>query len=119
MKKILCAVALAAALMTSACNIAPPATPSTVANKTVLDEQIAVTAELAYKAARLAAETAVDAGLIRGTRADVVRVANVRAKSATDAVRNAYAAGNALNYSLAAAEAERAVNGILAAIKGE
>ena len=119
MKRLLYATALSAAVMTSACNVAPPVTPSTIAATTALDEQIAVSAELAYKAARLAIETGVDAGLIKGGRATAVAAADRRAYAAVLAVRAAYRAGNAVSYATAAAEAQNAVSALLSAIKGE
>jgi len=119
MKRLLYAVALSAAAMTSACDIAPPATPSTVAQTTILDEQVAITAELAYKAARLAAETATDAGLVKGRRATSIAAADNRAHRAVQAVRAAYRTGNATSYATAATEAQNAVTALLSAIKGE
>jgi len=114
MKRII----IAAALALAGCSFSPPSTPSTVAQATVLDEKIAIGAELAYKAARLAAETGVDAGLIKGAKADRVADADNRALTAVQAVRAAYRAGNAASYSATAKEAQNAVSAMLAAIKG-
>ena len=119
MKRLLCAVAIAAAVMTSACNFAPPATPSTIAQTTKLDEQIARSAELAFKAARFVAETLVDVGVIHGQRAVQVDALREQAYQATKAVRAAYLTGNASSYQAAAEQADAAVNAFLAAIKGE
>ena len=119
MRRLLIAVALAAAVSLGACTLDAPATPSTVAQKSVLDEQVAITAELAYKAARLAAETATDAGLVKGRRATSIAAADNRAHRAVQAVRAAYRTGNATSYATAATEAQNAVTALLSAIKGE
>lgn len=115
MKHIILALALTLAL--PACTTVP-AGPGAVAETTVLDEQVAVSVELAYKAARLALETGVDAGLIKGTRATQVAELDNRAYIAVTAVRSAYRAGNAAAYTTAAVEAQIAVSAMLSAIKG-
>jgi len=119
MKRLLCAVALSAAVLTGACQFGTVPTPSSVAQSTVLDEQVAITAELAYKAARTAVEVAVDAGLLKGRRAAAVAAADNRAYAAVQAVRAAYRTGNAASYATAATEAQNAVTAMLSAIKGE
>jgi hypothetical protein len=90
-----------------------PAAPVAVANETTLDEQGALAVELAYKAARLAMETGVDAGAIRGETA--VRVAELdnTAYAAVLAARRAYRAGNATSYGAALAEARGAISQML------
>lgn len=116
MKRLLIAVSLA--LVLPGCTPGAINSPGSVANATVLDEQSALGAELAYKAARIAMETAVDAGLIKGARATQVAALDNRAYAAVVAVRAAYRAGNASAYTTAAIEARRAVTGLLSAIKG-
>lgn len=94
----------------------PPAT-TTVANSTVLDEQAAITVELAYKAARLAAEMAVDAGVLKGERAAQVAALDNKAFAAVTSVRAAYRAGNASYYGVALQEARAALETMITAIK--
>ena len=116
MKRLLLAVGASIAL--AACTPAgladiPPA-PSAVADKTVLDEQGVLAVELAYKAARLAVETAVDAGVIHSERATLFAALDKRAYAAVQAVRTAYAAGNATSYANALVTARSAVEQLLA-----
>jgi hypothetical protein len=75
-----------------------PTSPGQVANSTKLDEQAAVTAHLAYKSWRLAVETSVNAGLIKGQLAAHVAQLDNQLYSALQAVDAAYASGNATNY---------------------
>jgi hypothetical protein len=93
-------------------NTIPPA-PGTIADKTTLDEQGALAAELAYKAARIAIETGVDAGLIRGTTAGRVAALDAKAYAALGIVRKAYAAGNAASYTAAITTARAAIADLL------
>jgi len=122
--------ALAASLALSACNLGRLAStgavvadaagapaPSSVANKTILDEQAALGVELAYKAARLSMETAVDAGLLKGSSAAKAAVIDNRAFLAVATVRQAYRAGNATSYK-EALEAARSVISDLIAVRG-
>lgn len=95
-----------------------PSAPVVAADKTVLDEKAALGAELAYQAARTAAELAVDAGLIKGETARKVADADNRAYRALGAARAAYRAGNASSYSAALDEARAAVSEILSLVKG-
>ena len=117
MKRILLAAAL---LSLSGCAglsalMAPPA-PATVANQTVLDEQGAIGVELAYKAARVALETAVDANMLKGAKATQAAALDNQAFAAVTGVRAAYRAGNGANYGVALAEARAAVTNLLAAV---
>ncbi|WP_375194631.1 hypothetical protein [Sphingobium sp.] len=93
-------------------NTIPPA-PGAVADKTTLDEQGALAAELAYKAARIAIETGVDAGLIRGATAAKIATLDAKAYAALGIVRKAYAAGNAASYASALTTARAAVADLL------
>ena len=99
----------------SACvpvNSIPPA-PAAIADKTILDEQGALTAELAYKAARVALETGVDAGVIRGDTAARIAALDAKAYAALRIVRRAYEAGNAASYASALATARSAIADLL------
>jgi len=93
---------------------AVPASPSAVASKTTLDEQAALSVELAYKAARTAVEVAVDAKLIKGDRAKQFADLDNKAYAAVKAVRAAYNAGNATDYQTGLSEARLAVADLLA-----
>lgn len=93
-------------------NTIPPA-PGAVADKTVLDEQGALAAELAYKAACVAIETGLDAGLIRGATAARVAALDAKAYAALGVVRKAYAAGNATSYATALIAARAAIANLL------
>lgn len=109
--------AACAALALSGCGLtglgSVPAAPVEAADQTVLDEQAALSIELAYKAARLAIETAVDAGAIRGEQATRFAELDNRAYAAVLAARRAYRAGNAVSYGAAVAEARAAITDIL------
>ncbi len=91
-----------------------PSAPVAVADETVLDEQAALSIDLAYKAARLAIETGVDAGVIRGERAARLAEVDNQAFAAVQAARRAYRAGNATSYGAALAEARAAIADMLA-----
>ena len=93
-------------------------TPSVYADKTVIDEQVGVSTELAYKASRLLTETAVDAGLLKGANATKAAALDNKAFAALVAMRTAYGAGNATDYITAAAQAQNAVAQIIAVVKG-
>lgn len=98
--------------ITNAVN-AIPAAPSVAADKATLDEQGVLAAELAYKAARFAIETGVDAGLIKGVSAGHLAKLDQRAFAALGVVRKAYAAGNAVSYASAIAAARAAISDLL------
>lgn len=105
----------------SACANLPtniPASPSTVADSTVLDEKAAISIETAYKAARVAIETATDAGIIKGATASKAAILDNQAYSAVQAVRTAYRAGNSASYVAALHEAQSAIRSFLAVVKG-
>ena len=104
---------LAAALSLTACGpgkilsagdiLAPPA-PATIADRTILDEQIGKGAEILYKAARTALELAADAGILKGANAEKAAMLDGALYEALRAVRTAYRAGNAKDYADAAEE---------------
>ncbi|EQA97268.1 hypothetical protein L286_23365 [Sphingobium sp. HDIP04] len=103
---------MACGVVTGAIN-SLPAPPAAVADSTVLDEQGALAAELAYKAARVAVETSVDAGLIKGATAAKIAKLDQRAFTALGVVRKAYAAGNATSYASALVAARAAISDLL------
>lgn len=116
---------IAAALLLSGCGmtslLTPPVTPpapATIADRTRVDEQAALSVELAYQAANLAIRTANSAGAL--SDANKLRAADLdnRAYKAVLAVRAAYDAGNATNYGAAAAQARQAITDILELVKG-
>jgi hypothetical protein len=107
------AIALALGL-TGCATTTVPVAPVEVADRVGLDEQGALSAELAYKAARTAVELGVDAGVIRGERATQIAALDRKAYSALTAVRAAYRAGNAASYSAALTEARTAITTLLA-----
>lgn len=115
MKRLLLVVSAALAL--AGCTLPAlgslPSSPAEAADSTVLDEQAATAVELAYKAARLAVETGVDAGIIRGAHAARFAQLDRQAFAAIQAVRTAYRAGNAANYATAKADALAAVAQLL------
>lgn len=91
-----------------------PPTPVEAADSTVLDEQAALSIELAYKAARMAVETGVDAGVVKGEQAARLAEIDNKAFAAVQAARRAYRAGNATSYGAALAEARAAIADMLA-----
>lgn len=91
-----------------------PASPAAAADQTVLDEQAMLAVELAYKAARTAAELAVDSGVLKGEAAARVAELDNTAFRAVALVRAAYGAGNAASYGAALTEARAAVGALLA-----
>lgn len=96
-------IILAAALLMlpiSGCSTlgAPPPTPATYAQLTTADEQVAVTAHQGYKAFRLAVETGVKAGFIKGAVATKVADLDNLLFTGLTAIDNAYAAGNATSF---------------------
>lgn len=111
MKRLIFAALFCMAPLT-ACETLP--TPAAVADSTIVDERAALSLELAYKAARIAVETSVDAGLIKGPTAELFDVRNDRAYAAVKAVRAAYQAGNSQDYLTMAAIARIAISDLLA-----
>lgn len=95
-----------------------PGSPAEVADKTILDEQGALSVELAYKAARTVVEVAVDAGLIKGELASTIARLDRDAYSAVLAVRSAYDAGNATSYSSAIDRARSIISSIIEKVTG-
>lgn len=93
----------------------PPA-PVAVADRTVLDEQAALSVELAYQAATVAVGAAADAGILRGDNALKAAAIDKKAYQAVLKVRAAYDAGNATGYGAALAIARTEIGSLLALI---
>lgn len=117
MKRLLIPIAALSLALTGCAGLLTPPAPAVVANQAVLDEQGAIGVELAYKAARMAVEVAVDAGLLKGDRASKAAQLDNQAFAAVTGVRAAYRAGNASSYGVALAESRAAVTAMLAAVK--
>lgn len=90
-----------------------PAAPAEIAETTALDEQVALSVELAYQAAGLAVKTAADSGILRGDAAASVAALDRKAYGAVRAVRKAYDTGNAASYGEAAAIARSEIASLL------
>ena len=110
------ALALLCAIPACAPVSAVPPVPASVADKTMLDEQGALAAELAYQAARVAIETGVDAGFIHGATAERIAALDVKAYAALGVVRRAYEAGNAQSYAAGLTSARSAIAELLTLI---
>lgn len=114
MRKLILAAALALSL--PACTTIPTA-PVDVANQTVVDEQAALSVELAYQAAALAVTTAAKVGALKGENAAKAAELDNKAYSAVLAVRRAYDTGNATSYAAAASTARSDIAALLALVK--
>lgn len=104
MRRFLLGLCVAAVLPLAACdtlNTGQVPAPSSVANASKLDEQAAVTAHLGYKAFRIAVETGIGAGLIKGELAGRIATVDNQLYSALQAVDAAYATGNAASFDAA------------------
>lgn len=117
MRKLILSAVLACAPL-AACELPPPV-PASVANSTLLDEQVGQGVELAYAAFRSALELAVDTGRLKGTAASRAAELDNRAYAAVNAVRAAYRTGNATSYAAAARDARLAITDALMSIKGK
>ncbi len=117
-------LALSAALALSACTVPITSpivipTPVSYAQRTAVDEQVAVNAESAYKAFRLALELGVDSGVLRGPRATVAAMADQRAYAALRVFRQAYRTANAKDFLAAARSANIAVEQAIATVRSK
>lgn len=100
MRKIILALALAS-LPLSACTTLGSlltSSPSVIANSTKLDEQFALTANLAYKGWVKLVEVGIVSGQIKGTTATKIAALDNELYSALQTVDAAYASGNSANY---------------------
>lgn len=125
-----CLLAAATLCLAACATTAPPAStpaapsvpatsgPAVIADRTLLDEKAMAGVELAYKAMRLAIETAADAGALKGERAGRVAELDRRAYGTVLAVRAAYEAANAESYGAAVDQALAAIERASAAIGG-
>lgn len=114
MKRLLIAACLALA---GCATTAVPVGPAPIANQTVLDEKVAISAELAYTAAVRAAALAIRTGVVSDA-ATIRQIGELdrKAKAAVGAVRSAYDAGNAASFTAAFAGAQSAITAILALV---
>jgi hypothetical protein len=94
-----------------------PTAPVELANRTAVDEQVAVGIENGYKAFRLAVELGVDTGVIKGDRAVRAKAADNRAYAALLVFRQAYKTANATDFLTAARSANIAVEQAIAVAK--
>ena len=118
MRKLLILVSLALALPGCATlgGMLPPS-PAAVSDRTVLDEQAALSVELAYQAAGIAIRAATATGVVRGETATRIAELDSRAYRAVLAVRAAYDAGNAQSYGVAAENARAEIVALLGAFQ--
>lgn len=110
MRKFLLALALLfAAPLVTACETLGgiPTSPGQVAQLTKADEQAAVAFNLGYKAFRLAAETGVESGLIKGTLAGKVREVDSKLFAVVTTLDAAYRTANADAFHTALTEGNR------------
>jgi hypothetical protein len=96
MKKLLFLALLT--LPATACVNPALSSPATVAESTKLDEQGAITVNLAYKMWRIAVETGVTSGQIKGPLAGKLAKLDNLLYGMVQAVDAAYAAGNSTAY---------------------
>lgn len=112
---------VAAALSLSSCATVTPAlntSPVAYAQRTAVDEQVAVGVELGYKAFRTALELGVDTGALKGARAAAAASADQRAYTAVQVFRQAYKTANASDLLAASRSAHIAIEQALATVKG-
>lgn len=112
-------LALAAIVSLAGCATLPAVlggTPAGYADRTVLDEQGALFANLTYTAASKGAALAIRTGIIKSPSA-IKRIGYLDAKAyaAVDAVNRAYASLNAASYAVALDEAKRTLADLTAA----
>ena len=115
-------VTVCAALALSGCGpmlaMMSAGSPSSVSSKTSVDEQAALSVELAYQVSAQLILTAAKAGLLDDATVKArVRDADNRAYKAVLAARAAYRASNAVEYGSAAAESRAAISEIVSLLK--
>lgn len=110
-------IIVAALCSLSACVSVP--SPQALANSTKIDEQSINTLELAYKSWRLAVETGIHAGLIKGQLATHVAQLDNQIYSALVAAQSAYNGANAGDYNAAVANFNTALTVGYSAIGGK
>lgn len=95
--------------------LAVPIAGCATVTQTTLDEKAAIGVETAYTAAARAAKLAITSGAVTDpAKIRQIGDADNRAFAAVQAVRAAYAAGNANSYAAAFVEADAAVKALLA-----
>lgn len=99
-KFILIACALSLSGCAATLNRVIPA-PATYAQLTKADEEAAITAELGYKAFRIAVETGVKAGFIKGENALTISELDDKLYLALTILEQAYKTGNATQFTAA------------------
>ncbi len=113
------AIIIASALALSACTpTLVPVSPSAVADTTKRDEQAVLSADLAYKGFRLAVETGVEAGVIKGQRALQISNLDRQLFSAYTLIDRAYSAGNAESLAQAIVSFNNIYRDALVTVKG-
>jgi hypothetical protein len=121
MKRFALMAALAAVSLSACAPVVDAVTggPVTVSDKSKLDEQVGLTATLAYTAAARAAALAIQTGLVKNP-ATIQRIGQLdaRAYAAVQALRQAYLAVNGTAYLAALSQARQAVADLLAAVRG-
>lgn len=105
-----------AALALPACSMPMAEPPANTANATIVDEQAALSVELAYQAAATAVLTADRAGVIPAAARSRIAAADRRAYAAVRSARAAYDTGNADSYATALPRARAAVADFLSSI---
>lgn len=119
MKRIFFAAIASLALVACTDMSSVPSSPGAVADQTKLDEQVLLSLELGYKAARLAAELAVDLGKLKGEDARRVQIINRRATSALVGAKAAYDAANARSYRDATGQLKELIAEMVSIIGGK
>lgn len=116
---VLIAACLSFTLGGCASVLAPVSSPSAVADRTVIDEQVGLAVTLAYTAAARSAALAIRVGAVKDAAA-IKRIGALdsRAFLAVQGVRSAYLSGNSSNYADALGSANVAVGQLLDAAKG-
>lgn len=100
---VMAALVMTPMLTAAACQ-PTPTSPAEIAPNSVLDEQAVIAVQLAYKTWRLAVESGVQTGLIKGARATQVRELDARLYAALQATESAYEARNAASFEAAVVE---------------
>lgn len=94
MKRLILILALPLAACAANQSVPSSLQPSTYSDQTKVDEQSAQTAELAYKAWRLAIKTGVQGGIIKGQTAKDIADIDNKLYAALQTVESAYATAN-------------------------
>jgi len=117
MRKLTIIVALACAVPLNGCVTVP--SPAALANSTKADEQGINTLELAYKTWRLAVETGVNAGTIKGQLAGHIADIDNKLYSALQSAEAAYQSANSTTYNDAVKQFNTALADGYASIGGK